>query len=238
MGNGPWPVLDIQERRLLGVMVEKAKTTPDAYPMSVNALVTGANQKSNRDPLLNLSDLEVEDALVRCQKKNLAIKITGGRVIRWRHSLYEAWHADKVELAVLAELLLRGPQTEGELRTRASRMEPIDDLDALRAVLQPLVRRNLVVYLTPEDRRGAVLTHGVHDPQELKKHRRRHMAEPVPAGAPTPVPTAPPAPPALGKELADARQEIAVLKQSVADLRDEVKGLREELLQFKQSLGA
>ena len=164
----------------------------------------------------------MEDALVRCQKKNLAIKITGGRVIRWRHSLYEAWHADKVELAVLAELLLRGPQTEGELRTRASRMEPIDDLDALRAVLQPLVKRNLVVYLTPEDRRGAVLTHGFHDPQELKHLRGRHVAEPVPASAPA----------------ADARQEIADLKQSVADLRGEVNGLREELRQFKQSLGA
>ena len=115
--SGPWPALDMQERRILGVLIEKAKTTPDAYPMSVNALVAGANQKSNRDPLLNLSDMDVEDALVRCQKKNLAIKITGGRVIRWRHSLYEAWRADKVELAVLGELLLRGPQTEGELRT-------------------------------------------------------------------------------------------------------------------------
>ena len=172
LGNGPWPVLDMQERRILGVLVEKAKTTPDAYPMSVNGLVTGANQKSNRDPLLNLSEMDVEDILVRCQKKDLAIKITGGRVIRWRHSLYEAWHVDKVDLAVLAELLLRGPQTEGELRTRASRMEPIDDLDALRAVLQPLVKRNLIVYLTPEDRRGAVLTHGFHDPQELKHLRR------------------------------------------------------------------
>src|SRR5207302_2206278 len=166
---------------LLGVMVEKAKTTPDAYPMSVNALVTGANQKSNRDPILNLSEPDVEDALVRCQKKNLAIKITGGRVIRWRHSLYEAWHADKVELAVLAELLLRGPQTEGELRTRASRMEPIDDLDALRAVLKPLVERNLVLYLTPEDRRGAVVSHGFHDPRELERLKGHHAAQPVAA---------------------------------------------------------
>ena len=64
LGNGPWPVLDMQERRILGVLVEKAKTTPDAYPMSVNGLVTGANQKSNRDPLLNLSELDVEDVLV------------------------------------------------------------------------------------------------------------------------------------------------------------------------------
>src|SRR5579884_4046578 len=87
---GPWPVLDFQERRVLGVLVEKAKTTPDVYPLSVNALTTGCNQKSNRDPILNLSDLDVEDALARCQKQNLAIKITGGRVIRWRHNLYDA----------------------------------------------------------------------------------------------------------------------------------------------------
>ncbi len=239
---GPWPVLDMQERRILGVLVEKAKTTPDAYPMSVNALVTGANQKSNRDPILNLSEMDVEDALVRCQKKDLAIKITGGRVIRWRHSLYEAWHADKVELAVLAELLLRGPQTEGELRTRASRMEPIDDLDALRNVLQPLVQRNLVVYLTPEDRRGAALTHGFHDPEELRRLRARHMAEPAPL-APPPAPVAPvpsrpdAAPPALERELAEARQEIAALKQTAAALRGDVDGLREELRLLKQSLG-
>src|SRR5579871_6270113 len=154
-----WPVLNSAERRILGVMVEKAKTTPDAYPLSVNALVTGCNQKSNREPIMNLSDLDVEDTLAELQKKGLAIKITGGRVIRWRHALYEAWHADKVELAVLAELLLRGPQTEGELRGRASRMEPISDLDALRNVLKPLAERKLIVYLLPPERRGTMLTH-------------------------------------------------------------------------------
>ncbi len=233
LGNGPWAVLDVQERRILGVLVEKAKTTPDAYPMSVNGLVTGANQKSNRDPLLNLSEMDVEDVLVRCQKKNLAIKITGGRVVRWRHSLYEAWHVDKVDLAVLAELLLRGPQTEGELRTRASRMEPIDDLDALRAVLQPLVKRNLVVYLTPEERRGAVLTHGFHDPQELRQLRARHMAAPPTAGPPpSRVETAD----AEGG-LNDAREEIVALKRSLATLQGEVSGLREEVNKLKQALG-
>src|SRR5262249_15533325 len=139
-----WPVLSVPERRVLGVMVEKAKTTPDVYPLSINALVTGSNQKSNRDPILYLTDLDVEDALVGVQKEGLAIKITGGRVIRWRHALYEAWHVEKVELAILAELLLRGPQTEGELRSRASRMELIDDLDTLRAVLKPLAERKLV----------------------------------------------------------------------------------------------
>ena len=235
LGNGPWPVLDLQERRILGVLVEKAKTTPDAYPMSVNGLVTGANQKSNRDPLLNLSEMDVEDVLVRCQKKNLAIKITGGRVVRWRHSLYEAWHVDKVDLAVLAELLLRGPQTEGELRTRASRMEPIDDLDALRTVLQPLVKRNLVVYLTPEDRRGAVLTHGFHDPQELKHLRARHMTAAPPQAAPEPMRME--APPAVPSGLAEAQGEIAALKETVAGLQGEVRELREEVNKLKQSLG-
>jgi uncharacterized protein YceH (UPF0502 family) len=239
-------VLDEQERRVLGVLVEKAKTTPDAYPMSVNALVAGCNQKSNRDPILYLTDLEVEDALARCQKKGLAIKITGGRVIRWRHHLYEAWHVDKVDLAILAELLLRGPQTEGELRGRASRMEPIDDLDALRAVLRPLVERNLVVYLTPEDRRGALLSHGFHDPGELASLRARAGAQlppvsPAPPAAAAPPPAPPRAEtvlPALEAGLAEARGEIASLKQTVHNLQAALTGLQEELRNLKQSLGA
>jgi uncharacterized protein YceH (UPF0502 family) len=238
-----WPVLDVAERRVLGVLVEKAKTTPDAYPLSVNALVTGSNQKSNRDPILNLSEEEVEDTLVRCQKKGLVIKITGGRVIRWRHALYEAWHVDKVDLAVLAELLLRGPQTEGELRTRAGRMEPINDLDALRAVLKPMVERKLVVYLTPQERRGCVLTHGFHDPQELTRLRARHAAEPLPpvapsASVPAPAPPQPPPPsraeqmlPVLETGLAEAQARIAALEQTVAALQEELRNL-------KQSLGA
>src|SRR3954452_21269072 len=169
---GPWPVLDTEERRVLGVLVEKAKTTPDSYPLSVNALVTGSNQKSNRDPIMELDDDDVLDALNRCKNKGLVMKVIGGRVERWRHMLYETWHVDKVELAVLAELLLRGPQTEGELRTRAGRMEPIEDLDVLRAKLRPVVDRRLVVYLTAEDRRGAMLTHGFHDARELDTLKR------------------------------------------------------------------
>src|SRR5947209_5000401 len=119
--TGPWPVLSPNERRVLGVMIEKGKTTPDAYPLSVNAVVTGSNQKSNRDPLLNLNDLDVEEALAEVQQKGLAMKVIGGRVERWRHLVYEKWQIDKVEIAILGELLLRGAQTEGELRARASR---------------------------------------------------------------------------------------------------------------------
>src|SRR5213082_2229422 len=107
-----WPALSVNERRVLGVLVEKAKTTPDAYPLSLNALVTGCNQKSNREPVMNLDDVDVETTLASLGKKGLTVQITGGRVDRWKHRLYEAWRLGKVELAVIAELLLRGPQTE------------------------------------------------------------------------------------------------------------------------------
>jgi uncharacterized protein YceH (UPF0502 family) len=235
-----WPVLDIRERRVLGVLVEKAKTTPDTYPLSINALMTGCNQKSNRDPILNLSDLEVEDTLIRCQKKGLAFKITGGRVVRWKHNLYEAWHVDKVDLAVLGELLLRGPQTEGELRSRASRMEPIDDLDALRNVLRPLVERKLVVYLTPEERRGAMLTHGFHDPHELERLRSRIAAEPLPQKAPeSPRPAVPaPAPSRHDERLTELESGLTAARDEIAALKQTIAGLQEELRQLKQSLGA
>ena len=232
---GPWPVLDTQERRVLGVLVEKAKTTPDAYPLSLNALTTGCNQKSNRDPLLNLSDLDVEEALMRCQKKGLAIKITGGRVVRWKHNLYDAWHVDKVELAVLGELLLRGPQTEGELRGRASRMEPIDDLDALRNVLRPLVERKLIVYLTPEERRGAMLTHGFHDPHELERLRSRIAAEPVAEAAPTAVPSAVLS--AKDERLSELESGLSAAREEIAALKQTIGGLQEEVRQLKQGLG-
>lgn len=217
--SGPWPVLDREERRVLGVLIEKQKTTPDAYPMSLNAVTTGCNQKSNRDPILDLPDVDVEDALEACMAKGLASKIVGGRVDRWRHLIYDAWKVDKKEIAVLAELLLRGPQTEGELRGRASRMEPLDGLDALRAVLKGLVARNLVVYLTEPERRGAVLTHGFHDPAELAVLRRTAgEAPPTPAPASERRPAA--APSTLEKEVADLRDRVAALEAEVRRLKD------------------
>lgn len=231
-----WPVLGLHERRVLGVLVEKAKTTPDAYPMSLNALVTGCNQKSNRDPLLNLSDDEVEKALAALQQHLRTIKITGsGRVERWRHGLYEAWKVNKVELAVLGELLLRGPQTEGELRGRASRMEPIDDLETLRTVLRVLAQRGLVVYLTPEGRRGTTLTHGFHAPDDLERLRARHGSDSGGAAeeSATSAPLGSPAP-----QVADMRGEIESLRAQVQDLQRQVGVLSAELKNLKSSLGA
>jgi uncharacterized protein YceH (UPF0502 family) len=227
-------MLSVHERRVLGVLVEKAKTTPDAYPLSLNALVTGSNQKSNRDPLLDLNDLDVEETLTACQKKGLVFKITGGRVERYKHNLYEAWRVNKVEIAVLGELLLRGPQTEGELRSRASRMEPIADLDTMRATLQALAARGLIVYLTPEGRRGTTVTHGFHFPEEVERLRTVHPGDDG-AGQDRPAPAPMAAAVDSGRIAVLEAQcnllqtEVAALKATMADLATQLRGLRDAL---------
>jgi uncharacterized protein YceH (UPF0502 family) len=241
-----WPVLSINERRVLGVLVEKAKTTPDIYPLSLNALMTGCNQKSNRDPLLDFNDLDVEEALAACQKKSLVFKITGGRVERWKHNLYEAWRLNKVEIAVVGELLLRGPQTEGELRTRASRMEPIADLDALRAVLKPLAARGVVVYVTPEGRRGTTVTHGFHAAKELEHLRTAHPvdaeADDHPPAPSRPMPSAVAAPDpakvaALEAQCNTLQTQLTAIRTEMADMRTTMADLAAQMRDLKNALG-
>lgn len=229
-----WPVLDMNERRVLGVLVEKAKTTPDSYPLSLNALTAGCNQKSNRDPVMDLTDLDVEDTLVRLQKRGLVIKVTSSRVDRWRHNLYESWHLDRIDLAIISELLLRGPQTEGELRTRASRMEPFDDIEALRKAAKPLVERGLVVYLTPQGRRGTTLTHGFHAPDELEKLKKRFGAGGDEEAAS--VVSAPAVPKEWEQRLNEANDAIASLKQEVGSLRSAVAELTQQMRDLRQGL--
>src|SRR5262245_9738614 len=116
-------LLDPIESRLFGVLIEKALTTPDQYPLSVNAAVNGANQKSNRDPVLTLEEPEVASALQRLEKKYMARLVFpgGSRVEKYCHNGKDALGLDAPALAVLAELLLRGPQSPGELRGRAGR---------------------------------------------------------------------------------------------------------------------
>ena len=221
-----WPLLAPIERRILGVLVEKQKTskTADSYPLSLNALMIGCNQKSNRDPVIELDEVEVEEAVEALQPRGLVTRITGGRVDRFRHELYALWTDAGPELAVLAELLLRGPQTKGDLRTRAARMAPIDSLDALDDVLNPLLERRLVVYLTGPDRRGAVVTHGFHPADELARLKAHHAHAPASAAEFAP-PVARPAAPApasvsgaLEAKLAAAVAEIDALKARVAAL--------------------
>jgi uncharacterized protein len=232
-----WEPLSVLERRILGVLIEKQKTskTADSYPLTLNALTTGCNQKSNRDPILDLVDDEVEETLTLLQRKQLVTRLTGSRVDRFRHELYEIWTRNGPQLAVLAELLLRGPQTKGELRGRASRMDPIDTLDALDEVLQPLVERRLVIYLGEPDRRGTLLTHGFHTADELTRVKAHAASLPTPVEpeAARPV-TATPNPAVqivtgLEARLTDAIGEIAALKAAVAALETQVSDLRKQL---------
>jgi uncharacterized protein YceH (UPF0502 family) len=238
-----WPVLSMAERRILGVMVEKAKTTPDVYPMSLNSMMTGANQKSNRDPLMNMSEEDVEDTLAILQPRGYVTRIQGGRVERWRHNLYDLWSVSKVEMAILTELMLRGPQTEGELRQRASRMEPIDDLDALRAALKPLAERKLVVFLGPEGRRGTTITHGFHAPKELEIIKSHAPVEDfaTPASRERQRPEEPQIAPdhvaRLDRELLEAKQEIAALKAQMQQVHETLQYTKQQLQSLKEALG-
>ncbi|MEO8605042.1 MAG: DUF480 domain-containing protein [bacterium] len=134
------------EARLLGVLVEKALTTPEGYPLSLNGAVLGANQKSNRDPMLALSDDEASDALDGLIDKQLVRKVFPGasRVDKYAHTGTSTLKIEIAQLAVLAELLMRGPQSYAELRTRAGRMIAIDSAERLNELLRPLEARGMV----------------------------------------------------------------------------------------------
>lgn len=144
-------ILDPHEARLFGVLVEKAMTTPDQYPLSINAASNGANQKSNRDPVLSLEEHEVAGALMRLEKKYLARKVFPGnsRVEKFVHNGKDALNLTGPSIAIVAELLLRGPQTVGELRGRAGRMVELESLDAVMATLNELIERGFVQRLDP-----------------------------------------------------------------------------------------
>ncbi len=133
--------LDPTERRLIGVMIEKQLATPDAYPLSLNALVVGANQKSCRDPVTSLFEWQIEGALASLLEKKWATYVEGGRVRRWKHRLDERLMLTPTRLAVMAELLLRGSQQPAELRRNAERLARIPTEADVQAVLDDLAAR-------------------------------------------------------------------------------------------------
>ncbi len=127
--------------RILGCLVEKQTTTPDNYPLTTNALVAACNQTSNRDPVVGYDERTVDAAMLELRTQGLARTVTRGRANKHRHVLDEAWQLSASELAVLAVLFLRGPQTTGELRQRCERMHPFDDLHQVESVLEALAAR-------------------------------------------------------------------------------------------------
>ena len=176
---GPGPIGEVPElaaieRRVLGVLIEKALTTPEYYPLTLKAIVSGCNQRSNRDPITSYAEDEVEDCLETLQKRRLAKAVLPdtGRAMRYRHEAGIALELDGAQLAVVAELLLRGAQAEGELRARAARMKPIPDQTKLREILEELSSRSLplLVRLSPPDQqRGRPLV-----PLAERRPRARH----------------------------------------------------------------
>lgn len=247
-----WQPLRAMDRRVLGVLVEKAKTTPDGYPMTINSIVTGANQKSNRFPLMNVEPEDVEESLDRLRALSAVAVIQGGsRVDKYRHFIYEWLGVGKVEAAVMTELLLRGAQTEGELRGRAARMEPIADLTALRPIVDSLKTKGLIIGLTPEGR-GHVLTHALYEPREIEKLRGQYAGGGSPALAadddgesgrrtvaspsfPAPSATAP-LPARSQSMVSPARSEIAGTDSDTAELRAAVEELRGHVRELRSEL--
>src|ERR1700724_1113620 len=136
-------ILSEIEARVLGSVIEKGLTTPAYYPLSLNALVNACNQKSNRDPFMNVDEDAVREALRSLNKKELAGPADDmvGRVTKYEHRLQEAFNFTRHETAILCELLLRGPQTPGELRSRADRMHKFDDLGIVQSTLQRVMER-------------------------------------------------------------------------------------------------
>lgn len=225
-----WRLLNRVQRRILGVLVEKAKTTPEAYPLSLNAIATGSNQKSNRAPQMDLEPDDVELELDNLRSFGAVIEVqSGGRVPKYKHLAYEWLGVDKYELAVMAELLLRGEQTIGELRGRAARMESIADLNTLKPILQSLVAKGLMVELTPAGR-GQVVTHALYSERELKELRDQFAhGAPMDEREPTSRSSAPaarastPAAPSIDKD------DFLALQAEVVELRELVEQLRSDL---------
>jgi hypothetical protein len=240
-----WQPLGPIDRRIAGVLVEKAKTVPSAYPMSLNAICTAANQKSNRYPLMDLKPEDAEESLERLRNLGAVGLVQGyGRVFKYRHYLYEWLGVDKVELAAMAELLLRGAQTEGELRSHAARMEPITDLSALRTILDSLQSKGLVARLTPEGR-GRVVSHTLYPAREMENLRAQYAPGSAAALAAAREDTAPAAQPqraavrpfvgATAMQAAtppgenDSTVAGGQLRQAVEELRSQVAQLRADL---------
>jgi hypothetical protein len=207
------------EARVLGALLEKEITTPEYYPLSLNALVNACNQKSNRDPVMTLDEDAARHALRKLHDDSLARSVSAAdsRVTKYEHRLQEAFNFDRREAAVVCELLLRGPQTPGELRSRAERMHHFDDLGEVQSALQRLMTREppLVKVLSRQpgtkEARYAHLLSGDVEPSPIKSTQHEAPGKANAAGADRVA--------SLENEVAELRKEIAELKQQFAAWR-------------------
>jgi uncharacterized protein len=207
------------EVRVLGALIEKETTTPEYYPLSLNALVNACNQKSNREPVMNLQEDAVRHAL-RSLSDQALVRSAGGdsRVAKYEHRLNELFNFHRHEIAVLCVLLLRGPQTPGELRTRAERMYAFEDLESVHAALNLLMRRDPpVVKVLPRE-------------PGTKESRYMHLfsGDSVPAAFSNVERTV-----AVSPSHPESAR-IQILEQQVAELKSELLAIREQFADFQK----
>ena len=213
------------EARVLGSLVEKEITTPDYYPLSLNAILNACNQKSNREPISNLDEGAIRQALHALDQLGFARSAaTDARVAKFEHRLSEAFNFHRHEIALLCVLLLRGPQTPGELRTRCERLYQFDDLNAVHSALNLLMKREppLVTVLprqpgTKEARYAHLLSGDVHEP-----------AAPPSSGESSFHPAS------AGISVNAADDRIVHLEDEVASLRSELADLKNQLATFQK----
>jgi uncharacterized protein YceH (UPF0502 family) len=208
------------ETRVLGSLIEKDITTPDYYPLSLNALVNACNQKNNRDPVMSLDDSAVRDSLAALQEKRLAGPASGAdsRVTKFEHRLQEVFNFDRREIAIVCVLLLRGPQTPGELRSRTDRMYHFETLDDVISTLDRLAHR--------EPPLAAIL------PRQpgTKESRYMHLFS---GEAPEPSEDM-----NVGRTLLSASPATTSTADRLSTLEEEVSRLRQELSEVQQQLAA
>lgn len=210
-------VLNDTEVRVLGCLIEKELTTPEYYPLSLNSLTNACNQKSNRNPMVSFDEADVAQALKGLQEKGLASKTltAGSRVTKYLHKLLDKFDLSRQEIAIISELLLRGPQTIGEIRTHAERMSPFGGLEEVEKNLQSLMDYNpeLVERLAREaGRKECRFAH-------LFSGRTSHALSAPSAEQAAPQPTLQERTTRLEGELSGLRSELEELKQAFAEFK-------------------
>ncbi len=200
------PSLSLLETRIVGTLIEKQRTVPDTYPLSLNALAAGCNQKTSRHPVMEASDGEMLQAIESLAALGLVSEVSGSRVARFTHSLERALGVPTQASALLAVLMLRGPQTAGELRLNCERLHRFADISAAEAFLAELAAR-------PE---GALVVELPRLPGS-RENRWAHLLSGQPAGGFVPAP--PPRAAAPGDEIVHLKERVAALEAEVAELR-------------------
>lgn len=214
--TAPLPHLSLIETRILGVLVEKQLATPDYYPLTINAMVAGCNQKTSRDPVLNVTEPEVQTVLEGLRRQTLVIESSGGRVMRYAHNLGKVLNVPQAAVALLAVLMLRGPQTPGELRINADRLYRFADISSVEAYLEEMAERSA----------GALVVKLPKQPGS-REHRYAHLLSgPVSFEREEP---------ARSEEVAAG--ELAALEVKVAQLQEEVGSLRRLVERLYAELG-